>query len=204
LDADDQFIPESLEIALQWFEKYPDVDVFYPDVIHFGAEERIRENSEFDFPNLIRQQHYIQAQSPFRRSIFEKIGGYCEDDTLRLGMEDVDFWYGMLEIGACFRRLPVPIYKYRMHTGGSLSQKMQRHNYDIRYFIANRHRKLLQGRLRQEYLQMGAIRAYRTAVMNHDWKSALINGFHIYQHSLLPPKMWWRAAWNIADALFKK
>ncbi len=202
LDSDDQFVPDSLEIALQWFEKYPQTDVFYPDVIHFGAENRIRENPEFDFPLLVRQ-HYIQAQSPFRRSIFEKIRGYCEHDTLRLGMEDVDFWYSMLEAGASFKRLPYPIYRYRFH-GGTLSQRMQRHNYKIRCFIANRHRKLLQGRLRQEYLQMGAIRSYRTAIMNRDRKNALFSAFHIYQHCLFPPKMWWRATWNVANALIKK
>ncbi|MCP4109630.1 MAG: hypothetical protein GY749_29605, partial [Desulfobacteraceae bacterium] len=175
--------------------------VFYPDVIHFGTEDRIRQNPEFDLSALIKR-HFIQAQSPFRRSVFEKTGGYCEHDTLRLGMEDVDFWYGMLETGACFHRLSHPVYRYRIHPG-SLSQRMQHHNYEIRCFIADRHRKLLYGRLRQEFLQAGAIRSYRTAVICRDWRNALSSSFHIYRHCLWPPKMWWRASWNIADALKK-
>ncbi len=66
LDADDHFVPESLEVVVRSFEKSPEVDVFYPDIIHFGAEDRIRRNPEFDLHALIRRP-FIQAQSPFRR-----------------------------------------------------------------------------------------------------------------------------------------
>ncbi len=200
LDQDDHIMPDALEVVIRYFEEAPEVDVFYPDVIHFGEENRIRVNPEFDFPSLV-SCHFIQAQSPFRRSVFNKAGGYCEHETLRMGMEDVDFWYGVLETGACFRRLPKPVYRYRMHAGTLSRGIQQRNNYEIRRFIADQHRKLLKGRLRQEFLQIGAVRSYRTAIACRDWRKALLNSFRLCRHCLWPPKMWWRASWNVADAL---
>jgi len=199
LDADDQFVPESVDIVIQAFNKHPSIDVFYPDVIHFGEENRIRINPEFDIPTYLRQP-FLQAQSPFRRSAYAKSGGYCEHEVLRLGMEDADFWLSLIETGARFQRLPYSIYKYRIHRG-SLSERMQDNNYKIRSFIANRHRKALFGSYRREYLHLGAIRSYRFAISRRHWKKVFMSALHVYQHCLWPPRLWWRATWNIVDAL---
>jgi glycosyltransferase involved in cell wall biosynthesis len=199
LDADDQLSPDALEVTVRAFKESPDVDLFYAFYERFGHE-----NQGIQFPaledNTIVYKHYPLATSPFRRTIWERVGGFCEDPILRLGMEDVDFHYSLLEANAVFRLLPFTIYRYRT-TPRSLSDRMQENNYTIRLFIANRHKQLLNSRLRQYFLQMGAIRSFRFSVARHNSKGAVLMAVRIWQHCLWPPRFWWRAIWNITNAI---
>ncbi len=199
LDCDDELPADAVVNVISAFAARPDVDLFYPDYERFGEENEVVVTPEMDFPRMV-QRHFPLATSPFRRVAWEKVGGLCEDEIIRLGMEDVEFHYALLESGAAFAHLPKVIYRYRT-TPHSLSDRMQLHNYRIRRFIADRHRSLLQGYLRQEFLQMGAIRSYRVSLASGNKQSMISNLVNIIRHSLWSPRMWWRAAWNIYQPL---
>jgi glycosyltransferase involved in cell wall biosynthesis len=199
LDSDDQLAPNALEVAIDAFHHAPHVDLFYPDLERFGSETGVIRNPEMDLALMIRRP-FAHACSPFKRGAWEKSGGFNEEETMRLGMEDVDFHLSLLEHGCRFQRLPEPIYRYRAREG-SLSDKMQRHNYTIRKYIANRHRRILKGRLRREFLHIGAVRSYRYAVRERAFGRAALCALCVARWSIWPPRMWWRALWNITAPL---
>jgi glycosyltransferase involved in cell wall biosynthesis len=201
LDADDVLTLDALEVVVKAFDAAPEVSLFYPDFERFGQERGLFQPPDMEFALMVKK-HFAHAASPFRRAAWEAAGGYCEDETLRLGMEDVDFHYALLERGFVFRPLRKTVYKYRTRQE-SLSDRMQRHNYEIRRFIASRHKGLLRGRLRRDCLQAGAIRSYRATIASGaDWKTVLLNAVRIQRHCMWPPRLWWRAMWNIFQPLF--
>ena len=56
--------------------------------------------------------HTVTALTP--KSAWEKVGGY--DETLP-AWEDWDFQLALGDIGVCSRRVPIPLFFYRKHTG---------------------------------------------------------------------------------------
>lgn len=202
LDSDDQLMPNALELTVKAFGERPDVDLFYPDYDRFGAVNDVFVPPAMDFYHLIKC-YFVLCSSPFRRSAWEKISGFCEDDVLRIGMEDVDFHFSLLESGATFAHLPNVIYRYRS-TPESSSDRMQIHNYRIRRFIADRHQKLLKGSFRQDFLLMGAIRSYRSLIESSGKRVVMGSAMNIVRHCLWPPRMWWTAAWNIVNPLLHR
>jgi glycosyltransferase involved in cell wall biosynthesis len=116
LDADDMLDPAYLERVLPRLQD-EDVNAVYTDfsiigerrgVVHWGGKD------EADQSTLLRRQWIPGPGVAFRRALWEAAGGYCEDEALRAGDEDRDFWISAMEAGLHPLHVPEPLYRYRV------------------------------------------------------------------------------------------
>ncbi|TET69782.1 MAG: glycosyltransferase, partial [Candidatus Aminicenantes bacterium] len=121
LDADDMMTPDFITKHLAEFEKYPEVDLVYCDVLLIDGNSnpiRIMNKPEYQdrrhlIRDLFRAGHPI---IPFRfgikRSVFDKIGFYDED--LLIG-EDYDMMRRFVKAGLKAHHLSEPLHLRRMY-----------------------------------------------------------------------------------------
>jgi len=137
LNADDAYLPHTLETVRRFFAKHPDVAMAYGYVYVTDARSRRirkRYSPDFDFGLLVRNGDcYAQPTFFFRRSVIDEIGYF--DPTQRWTM-DYEF---ILRVGQRFRVAKIPrcLGTFRMHsgsmshTGGPLSRRMKETSLEI-------------------------------------------------------------------------
>ncbi len=145
LDADDMMTPDFIAKHLAEFEKHPDVDLVYCDVLLIdgnGNQIRIMNKPEYQdrrylIRDLLRAGHpVVPFRLGIRRSVFDKIGFYDED--LLIG-EDYDMMRRFVKAGLKAHHLSEPLHLRRMYAD-SLSrncsaQKAKSHFEVIKRFI---------------------------------------------------------------------
>jgi glycosyltransferase involved in cell wall biosynthesis len=114
LDADDMLDPRMLERTVAILVSNPQVAIAYTDVRRFGAEEGVERAAEFD-PAAIVDGNQLNYCSLFRRGVWYAVGGY--NPNMVYGYEDWDFWVGCAERGYVARRIPEPLFRYRVRPG---------------------------------------------------------------------------------------
>ena len=195
LDADDRFDMIALEEYVKAFKADKDIGLVYSQVQRFGFDQRLMTYPrEIDLRFLVEQYHPV-ATSPFSRDAWVRTGGLCEHEILRIGMEDVDFHFSLLELGVKFSYVSKPLYHYRSREM-SLSGRMQTNNYKIRKFIANRHKSLLKGSLRSVYLHLGAVREFRALVYEQRFFAAISSLIGMFRQSMFSYRLLWRTLWE--------
>jgi glycosyltransferase involved in cell wall biosynthesis len=144
LDADDMMTPDFIARHLAEFEKHPDVDLVYSDVLLIDENStpiRIMNKPEYqDQRYLIRDlfcagHPIVPFRLGIRRSVFEKIGFYDED--LLIG-EDYDMMRRFVKAGLKLHHLSEPLHLRRMRTdslsGNFSAQKAKCHFEVIKRF----------------------------------------------------------------------
>jgi len=106
LDADDFFFPRSIRTLLHYAKE--DHDIFYGFITSSGT-------AVYPFQGVITRdillnQNPIFCSSLFRKSIWEKVGGY----KIRRGphYEDWNFWCRCFMAGAKFQYIPTLVYEH--------------------------------------------------------------------------------------------
>jgi glycosyltransferase involved in cell wall biosynthesis len=130
LDADDKFPPYAVRRVIETFNQNPGVDFAFGDILYFGAREEIKQFKPFGIDDIIDEWYCLIGASPYRKTLWEKVGGYA--DELASGTGDLDFWIGAMEAGAKSVYIPEIIYHQRVRPGMSVSKKS----------LATFHRKL--------------------------------------------------------------
>lgn len=143
LDDDDRLAPQCLERLTAVLIAEPEIDCVYPDLALFGTVTGVLQYGLGDERTLVEEQWLPGAGCLYRRSLWERVGGYCEDAALRLGHEDWEFYLAAAEGGFQARHVPEALYRYRVGSL-SLSTRLQYHNYAVREFIYARHRGLFE------------------------------------------------------------
>ncbi len=122
LDSDDMMTPDFIAKHLKQFEKYPEADLIYSDVLLIdskGKPIRIMKKPEYkDRATHIRDLfHAAHPVTPFRlgirKSVFEKIGLY--DETLMVA-EDYDMMRRFVQAGLKAQHLGEPLHLRRMRS----------------------------------------------------------------------------------------
>lgn len=106
LDADDFLYPRSLRTLLHFASDYH--DIFYGFITSLGkVVYPIKENISM---GILLEQNPIFCSSIFRKSIWEKVGGY----KVRVGphYEDWNFWCRCFIAGAKFKYVPTLVYEH--------------------------------------------------------------------------------------------
>jgi glycosyltransferase involved in cell wall biosynthesis len=111
LDADDVLMPEMLAKTVALLDAEPRLAIAYTDQRQFGAVSRVVRTADWD-TDLQRRRNLFAATALFRREVWDAVGGY--DPAMRRGYEDWDFWLGAAERGFVGRRIPEPLFGYRI------------------------------------------------------------------------------------------
>lgn len=115
---DNRYKPETLETMLSYLKKNKNADFVYTDFYLIEEDGKIRQRYYAPPPERLKHSSCIGPSFLYRRTVYEKLGGYNPDFFLA---EDYDYY---LRIYTNFKmaRISEPLYYYRMHNN-SLTEK---------------------------------------------------------------------------------
>jgi glycosyltransferase involved in cell wall biosynthesis len=143
LDSDDRLEPSFLARLSGILDDDPAADCVFPDFALFGDQTGIETFHVGDVKELLVRQWLPGPGCMYRRDLWERAGGYCEDVELRPGNEDWDFWLSAAEVGMTARHVNEALYDYRI-SRGSMGMRLRYGNYRTREHIFARHRALFE------------------------------------------------------------
>lgn len=111
LDADDRIEPEYLQKAKAVLDAEPGVGAVYCHADLFGERTGRWKLPDYSFDRMLVQS-IVFVTAMFRKSDWEAVGGFPSDMTC--GMEDYDFFIGILALGKEIRQLPDVFFHYRI------------------------------------------------------------------------------------------
>jgi GT2 family glycosyltransferase len=129
LNADDYYLPGTLDRVSACFENNPDVDIVYGDAIHVSPEGLFLSYfpaiQEFNAKDLSQTCFICQPACFVRRKVYDRVGGL--DQTLQYTM-DWDLWWRLSNSGAKFQYLHKVLAAVRYYSGTkTLSRDLRRY-----------------------------------------------------------------------------
>lgn len=119
LDADDRINSKYLELAIQEFERDPNLKLVYCKAEKFGDESGVWDLPDFSLYNL-SQNNLIFCSAMFKTKEWKVIGGY--DVKMIYGWEDWEFWISMLKNGGGVKKLEEVGFYYRVKSNSMLDK----------------------------------------------------------------------------------
>ena len=120
MDADNAIYPSCLRKLADALHANPEVDAAYAILEDFGDQRNIRSALAWDVDRLCRA-NYIDAQAMFRKSAWERLGGYRADDDLVYGWEDWDLWLRLAATGGRAMLVTQILGRYRVQQGSMIA-----------------------------------------------------------------------------------
>jgi glycosyltransferase involved in cell wall biosynthesis len=111
LDSDNKIRPEYISEGIRLLDEDSALDVVYGNAEYFGEKSGIWESSEFNLQHLMIE-NYIDACAVFRKSTWERVGGYDENMPI-MGYEDWDLWLRIAFQNGKFRYVDKVLFDYR-------------------------------------------------------------------------------------------
>jgi len=125
LNADDCFQPGALAKVARAFEKHPEWDGLFGDVVYVDAQGREiyrRQEAVYNYNVLRYALDYICHHTLFvRRSVYEKLGGYRHKDFLNSA--DYEFKLRLGRAGCRIGHVPEFLVNYRYHAFGQSADR---------------------------------------------------------------------------------
>ena len=122
LDADDKIALSYVEKAVKILEENPNIGIVYSRARIFGTKNKEWKLAEFSREKIL-YSNCIFASAMFRKSDFEKIGGYKE--YMKDGWEDWDLWLSFIEAGFEVHRIDEVLFFYRKYKQASRSDLLK-------------------------------------------------------------------------------
>ncbi len=120
MDADNTVYPTALARLAGSLRQQPDAAATYSILEDFGAQRNIRSALAWEVGRLCAA-NYIDAQSMWRRSAWEELGGYRADDDHVFGWEDWDLWLRLADTGGRAALVPQILGRYRVQAGSMIA-----------------------------------------------------------------------------------
>lgn len=111
LDADDRIDAAYLSEAMTLLKERSEVGVVYCHAELFGEKSGCWELPDYSFERML-VENLVFVTAMFRKADWETVGGFRTD--MKEGMEDYDFFIGMLELGKTIEQLPGTYFFYRI------------------------------------------------------------------------------------------
>lgn len=111
LDADDRIEQEYIEKARQLLQDRPEIGIVYCHADLFGKESGPWKLPEYSFDRML-VQNLVFVSAMFRKADWEAVGGFRTD--MEFGMEDYDFFIGILALDKEIVQLPETLFHYRI------------------------------------------------------------------------------------------
>jgi glycosyltransferase involved in cell wall biosynthesis len=145
LDADDRLKPSFIAASLAALEADSGADCAVGDFSVFGEATRLWKNKPKSPREMVLDQWMPGPGVLMRRALYDRVGGYPEDEVFRLGNEDWDFWLGVVEGGLRVVYLPEALYEYRVSSSSLSNTVMKRGYYRTAEAMYKRHRSFIDG-----------------------------------------------------------
>jgi len=133
LDADNKLRPEFITKTINILDNNKDVDVVHGDAQNFGNKTNIWESKPFYFPEMVLNS-YIDACAGFRKSAWQKLGGYDENMPF-MGFEDWDLWLRMANKGCRFEYVNEIFFDYRVRDNSMLADAWKKRKFLLNYIF---------------------------------------------------------------------
>lgn len=111
LDADDRIDKTYIEKAVKMIESNSRIGVVYCEADMFGERNGKWNLPEYSFQSMLLD-NVVFVTALFYRKDWERVGGF--NSNMASGMEDYDFWLGILELGKEIRQIPETLFHYRI------------------------------------------------------------------------------------------
>lgn len=111
LDSDDLIDKTYIEKAVKAIEEKPERGVVYCYADLFGEMSGRWDLPNYSFQQMLRD-NVVFITALFYKEDWEKVGGF--NLNMKTGMEDYDFWIGILEIGREIYQIPEVLFHYRI------------------------------------------------------------------------------------------
>ncbi|TGD82993.1 glycosyltransferase [Hymenobacter wooponensis] len=123
LDSDNRLHANYLTKAVAILDDDSSIDVVYGNSVFFGENDGVRNVGnnyvgEFDFNRMV-DCNYIDACAIYKKSMWEKAGGY-DGNMPAMGHEDWELWVNMFLLGGRFYFLDELCFYYRVTIGSML------------------------------------------------------------------------------------
>ena len=112
VDADNRIAPDYVRLAATTLDNHPEISVVAAEAEFFGKRTGRWHLPPFSL-SLLARKNIIDTCAMYRRTDWERTGGYCEDFTAR---EDWDFWLSVFAGGGGFYRIPKTGFYYRVRS----------------------------------------------------------------------------------------
>lgn len=169
LDCDNKIRPNYLTKSIAILDQQPNIDVVYGNVHYFGEQDLVWALPDFDLVHLLAR-NYIDACAVFRKTTWQKVGGYDEQIPDRLGYEDWDFWLSVAEQGGGILSFSRNCLDYRIRSDSMVQAcKIPRNHSRLVEYICRKHEKLYAQYLplvlaEKEYLSFSQIKELQDQV----------------------------------------
>ncbi len=110
VDADNLISDNYISEAAKVLDENPSVKLVSSEAEYIGDKSGQWHFENFSI-NLLCRRNLVDNCSMYRKSDWEKVGGYCNEI---LGREDWDFWLSLFKSGGEFIRLPIVGLYYRV------------------------------------------------------------------------------------------
>jgi len=132
LNADDVLLPDTARTVLEYFAAHPEVDLVCGEIEWMDEHSKVtgkhagRIDSLADVLDIYSvwwaNRQWVQPEVFFRRSLWEKAGGF--DNGYRL-VFDYEFWVRCFRAGARVAHLPRPFTRFRIHAAQKYAASAQ-------------------------------------------------------------------------------
>jgi glycosyltransferase involved in cell wall biosynthesis len=163
VDADDALMPHFLERTVPKLDELADVGVVTTSAEIFGRRRGTYQPPPHDLVTLLWRNVVAGSGSLFRRVCWEQIGGYAVD-----GVEDWNFWIGLVEHGWRWEVVPETLYRFRLRRG-SLSDQAKDRRADLLRELVRRHEPTYQAHVAEIVIQMDRALRERRQIWPLPW-----------------------------------
>lgn len=118
LDSDNLILPNFLSEAIQVLDQNQEIGVVHGNAEFIGDKKGLWEIPVFKIENML-QDNYIDACAIYRKSLWEKVGGYDEHLPFE-GLEDWEMWLAFGAIDVQFFHLKKTVFKYRVSSNSMI------------------------------------------------------------------------------------
>lgn len=141
LDADNKLRPEFIKQTITILDNNPDIDVVHGNAQNFGNKNNVWKSKPFEFTEMLLN-NYIDACAGFRKSTWEKVGGYDENMPV-MGFEDWDLWLRMGIADCKFQYVDELFFDYRVRDNSMLSDAWAKRQDLLNYIFSKKETKHL-------------------------------------------------------------
>lgn len=140
LDADDKLVPAAIEEHVKLMTD--DMTIAQCALMEFGERHVINIPNPKTSLERVMQSNTIFCNAMFTRKAWEKVGGFDESETMRLGYEDWEFWIRLLAIGYHANTSDFIALRYRVHSNQMTQGTAWPNRQKLYNYIYNKHKDL--------------------------------------------------------------